>query len=110
MFFSPRIRLKPLAQLCHRLAIATKAGIQDRKIWSSEAERGSGSQRRAVLLISQQLDGKKSLTEIKDVLAQRSLTLGVKLENWPPASLVKEEETTTSPGLGMGMGLGRGGL
>jgi DNA-directed RNA polymerase subunit alpha len=34
--------------------------------------------------------GKKSLTEIKDVLAQRNLALGVKLENWPPASLVKE--------------------
>ena len=36
--------------------------------------------------------GKKSLTEIKDVLAQRGLALGVKLENWPPPSLVKEEE------------------
>jgi DNA-directed RNA polymerase subunit alpha len=34
--------------------------------------------------------GKKSLTEIKDVLAQRNLALGVKLENWPPASLIKE--------------------
>ncbi|MDH5633200.1 MAG: DNA-directed RNA polymerase subunit alpha [Gammaproteobacteria bacterium] len=31
--------------------------------------------------------GKKSLTEIKDVLAQHSLSLGMKLENWPPASL-----------------------
>jgi len=31
--------------------------------------------------------GKKSLTEIKDVLAQRSLSLGMKLEGWPPASL-----------------------
>ena len=38
--------------------------------------------------------GKKSLTEIKDVLAQRNLTLGVKLENWPPASLVKDDEGT----------------
>lgn len=28
--------------------------------------------------------GKKSLTEIKDVLASRSFTLGMKLENWPP--------------------------
>ncbi len=36
--------------------------------------------------------GKKSLTEIKDVLAQRDLSLGTKLENWPPASLVKEDE------------------
>lgn len=31
--------------------------------------------------------GKKSLTEIKDVLASRSLSLGMKIENWPPANL-----------------------
>ncbi len=31
--------------------------------------------------------GKKSLTEIKDVLATRSLSLGMKLENWPPENL-----------------------
>ncbi len=31
--------------------------------------------------------GKKSLTEIKDVLASRSLSLGIKLENWPPVTL-----------------------
>lgn len=35
--------------------------------------------------------GKKSLQEIKDVLAQRGLGLGTKLENWPPASLVSKE-------------------
>lgn len=31
--------------------------------------------------------GKKSLTEIKDVLATRGLSLGLRLENWPPSSL-----------------------
>ena len=31
--------------------------------------------------------GKKSLTEIKDVLAERGLSLGTRLENWPPAEL-----------------------
>ena len=31
--------------------------------------------------------GKKSLTEIKDVLAQRGLSLGMQLQNWPPATL-----------------------
>ena len=31
--------------------------------------------------------GKKSLTEIKDVLAQRGLSLGMRLENWPPPGL-----------------------
>ncbi|BBP42733.1 DNA-directed RNA polymerase subunit alpha [Thiosulfativibrio zosterae] len=35
--------------------------------------------------------GKKSLQEIKDILAQRGLSLGTKLENWPPASLVSKE-------------------
>ena len=38
--------------------------------------------------------GKKSLTEIKDVLAQHGLSLGMKLENWPPSSL-KQKETTS---------------
>ena len=36
--------------------------------------------------------GKKSLTEIKDVLAQHGLSLGMKLENWPPASLKDREK------------------
>jgi len=31
--------------------------------------------------------GKKSLTEIKDVLASRGLSLGMRLEHWPPTSL-----------------------
>ena len=31
--------------------------------------------------------GKKSLTEIKDVLASRGLALGMRLERWPPANL-----------------------
>lgn len=31
--------------------------------------------------------GKKSLTEIKDVLASKGLELGVRLDNWPPSDL-----------------------
>lgn len=31
--------------------------------------------------------GKKSLTEIKDVLAARGLSLGTRLENWPPKNI-----------------------
>ncbi|BAN34492.1 DNA-directed RNA polymerase subunit alpha [Sulfuricella sp. T08] len=31
--------------------------------------------------------GRKSLNEIKDVLASKGLTLGMKLENWPPVGL-----------------------
>lgn len=33
--------------------------------------------------------GRKSLNEIKEVLAPRGLTLGMKLESWPPAALEK---------------------
>lgn len=40
--------------------------------------------------------GKKSLTEIKDVLAAKGLSLGMKLEGWPPAGLEKKETNTTS--------------
>ena len=36
--------------------------------------------------------GKKSLTEIKDVLATKGLSLGMRLENWPPASLSSKEQ------------------
>ena len=31
--------------------------------------------------------GKKSLTEIKDVLASKGLELGMRLETWPPSDL-----------------------
>jgi DNA-directed RNA polymerase subunit alpha len=34
--------------------------------------------------------GRKSLNEIKDILASKGLTLGMKLENWPPAELGAE--------------------
>ena len=47
-------------------------------------------QRTEVELLKTPNLGKKSLTEIKDVLASRELSLGMRLENWPPASLKKE--------------------
>jgi len=37
--------------------------------------------------------GKKSLTEIKDVLASRGLSLGMRLENWPPPGLYDESQS-----------------
>lgn len=46
-------------------------------------------QRTEVELLKTPNLGKKSLTEIKDVLAQHGLSLGMKLENWPPSSLSK---------------------
>src|SRR5579883_1698497 len=44
-------------------------------------------QRTEVELLKTPNLGKKSLTEIKDVLGARGLSLGMKLENWPPAGL-----------------------
>jgi len=48
-------------------------------------------QRTEVELLKTPNLGKKSLTEIKDVLASRGLSLGMRLENWPPASLKHED-------------------
>lgn len=36
--------------------------------------------------------GKKSLTEIKEVLESHGLSLGMRLDNWPPVSLRREDE------------------
>ncbi len=44
-------------------------------------------QRTEVELLKTPNLGKKSLTEIKDVLAAKDLSLGMRLDNWPPASL-----------------------
>ncbi|MGP1955106.1 MAG: DNA-directed RNA polymerase subunit alpha, partial [Arsenophonus sp. NC-QC1-MAG3] len=44
-------------------------------------------QRTEVELLKTPNLGKKSLTEIKDVLASRGLSLGMRLENWPPTSI-----------------------
>ena len=47
-------------------------------------------QRSEVELLKTPNLGKKSLTEIKDVLANRGLSLGTRLEHWPPAALRRE--------------------
>lgn len=41
--------------------------------------------------------GKKSLTEIKEVLASHGLSLGMRLENWPPASLRRDDDQPARP-------------
>lgn len=48
-------------------------------------------QRTEVELLKTPNLGKKSLTEIKDILASRGLSLGMRLENWPPASLRNDD-------------------
>ena len=58
-------------------------------------------QRTEVELLKTPNLGKKSLTEIKDILATKGLSLGMKLENWPPASLKKPHDEGV-PGVGTG--------
>jgi len=48
-------------------------------------------QRTEVELLKTPNLGKKSLTEIKDVLASKGLSLGMRLDNWPPASLRNDD-------------------
>jgi len=50
-------------------------------------------QRSEVELLKTPNLGKKSLNEIKSVLAAHSLSLGMKLENWPPAHRKSEDLT-----------------
>ena len=50
-------------------------------------------QRTEVELLKTPNLGKKSLTEIKDILALKSLSLGMRLENWPPENLIDQSQT-----------------
>ncbi|MDB0064250.1 DNA-directed RNA polymerase subunit alpha [Gammaproteobacteria bacterium] len=49
-------------------------------------------QRTEVELLKTPNLGKKSLTEIKDVLGSHGLSLGMRLENWPPAQMKEERK------------------
>lgn len=51
-------------------------------------------QRTEVELLKTPNLGKKSLTEIKDVLASRGLSMGMRLENWPPESLINKDQAS----------------
>ena len=52
-------------------------------------------QRTEVELLKTPNLGKKSLTEIKDVLSSKGLSLGMRLENWPPASLKNDDKVAS---------------
>jgi len=49
-------------------------------------------QRTEVELLKTPNLGKKSLTEIKDILAMKGLSLGMRLENWPPENLADQSQ------------------
>jgi len=51
-------------------------------------------QRTEVELLKTPNLGKKSLTEIKDVLASRGLSLGMRLESWPPPGLHEQDKVS----------------
>ena len=53
-------------------------------------------QRTEVELLKTPNLGKKSLTEIKDILALKGLSLGMRLENWPPDNLADHSHTIAS--------------
>ncbi len=52
-------------------------------------------QRTEVELLKTPNLGKKSLTEIKDVLASQGLSLGMRLEGWPPAELKRQDKASS---------------
>jgi type IV pilus assembly protein PilC len=62
-FFSPRIGLKPLAGLCHRLATSLEAGVDARTVWSREADRAVGAMRRNLTLVSQGVNRGQTLVD-----------------------------------------------
>jgi len=59
--FSPRIGLKPLSQLCRRLAISTDAGLDIRRIWDREARGRSWIDRKYFEQISEGVSAGDSL-------------------------------------------------
>lgn len=53
-------------------------------------------QRTEVELLKTPNLGKKSLTEIKDILALKGLSLGMRLDNWPPDSLAVQSHAIST--------------
>jgi DNA-directed RNA polymerase subunit alpha len=53
-------------------------------------------QRTEVELLKTPNLGKKSLTEIKDILALKGLSLGMRLENWPPENLADQSHAIST--------------
>jgi DNA-directed RNA polymerase subunit alpha len=53
-------------------------------------------QRTEVELLKTPNLGKKSLTEIKDILALKGLSLGMRLENWPPDNLADQSHAIST--------------
>lgn len=63
MIGEPRIRLKPLAALCRRLALSLGAGVDVRTVWSREAASASGVARRRLAGVSEGVAHGRSLSD-----------------------------------------------
>jgi type II secretory pathway component PulF len=62
--FAPRTRLKPLAALCRRLAMALPAGIDLRTVWAREATQGrSRAAQQRLQAVSQAIEQGESLSD-----------------------------------------------
>ncbi len=61
--FSAQIGLRPLAQLCQRVGSSLRAGVDVRKVWKREAERGSLAHRRRLERVSQAIDRGETLND-----------------------------------------------
>lgn len=68
---SRQIGAKPLAELCHRLAISAESGIDARRTFRREAENARGALRPAMQLVEQGVESGESLS---DSLAQTGRT------------------------------------
>ena len=62
MYISPRIGMKPLAQLCRRVGMSLEAGLEIRDIWNRESERSTPLQRRKVSVVRDAVRRGDSLT------------------------------------------------
>jgi len=63
MLLKPRLNGKPLADLCHRLAISSESGIDIRQTWKREAQHARGGVAEAFALVRQGIERGDSLTD-----------------------------------------------
>jgi len=69
MFFSPRVKLKPLIGLCRRTGTSLEAGVDIRTVFDREADRAAGHLRRRLRDISEDLKQGGSLADALDAAA-----------------------------------------
>jgi len=61
MFGPPRMKMKPLAEFCRRMGTSLEAGVDARKTWDREAQRGPARYRSRLQRISQGVNAGESV-------------------------------------------------